>query len=205
MRELTVTVPRHRTVSSSTVLVSLVAVNVVASHRRGHEAASVNGRCCRMLEAHLKIRPVRTLLFASPSVAVSCCVGVIPRTRLAEGGLTITVATGIGTTVIEDVPVFPSLVAVIVALPTARALTRPLADTLAIDGASDSHADCSPAQTLCWSLSFRPRAEGCSDDNVSPTEDSRLLPRLEAVPSARHYRSDHRSWPGSGRSLQRPR
>ena len=38
-------------------------------------------------------------------------------------------------TVIEDVALCPSLVAVIVALPSATAVTRPVPDTVAIDGA----------------------------------------------------------------------
>jgi hypothetical protein len=51
--------------------------------------------------------------------AVSCCVGVIPRIRIAEGGVTVTVATGTGFAVITDVVALGavSLVAVIVAVP----------------------------------------------------------------------------------------
>jgi hypothetical protein len=65
-----------------------------------------------------------------------------------EARETVTSATGTGTTVIDEVPVFPSLVAVIVALPNATAVTKPLVDTLAIDGASDDHVTVRPLRTL---------------------------------------------------------
>ena len=47
------------------------------------------------------------------------------------GGLTATVATGTGITVTAAVPLFPSLVAVMVAVPGATAVTKPLAETVA--------------------------------------------------------------------------
>ena len=62
---------------------------------------------------------------ASFRTAVSCCVGVIPNIRLADGGLTVTDATGTAVTVITGVgaEVADSLVAVIVAVPTPTAVT----------------------------------------------------------------------------------
>jgi hypothetical protein len=84
-----------------------------------------------LLEVHVTVRPVSTLPFASMSVAVSCCVGVIPSTRLAEEGVTVTVLTGASVTVIEDVAVFVSLVAVIVVAPVPTAVTRPFPSTVA--------------------------------------------------------------------------
>jgi hypothetical protein len=84
-----------------------------------------------LLEVQMTVRPVRTLFAASRSVAVSCWVGVIPITRLAEDGVTVTVFTGASVTVIEEVPVFVSLVAVIVTGPPApTAVTSPLASTV---------------------------------------------------------------------------
>src|SRR5436190_956584 len=59
---------------------------------------------------HVTLRPVSGLPFASFGVAVSCAVP--PMTMLAVGGETSTVATGTGVTVIDAVPLFPSLVAV---------------------------------------------------------------------------------------------
>src|SRR2546427_5797416 len=52
---------------------------------------------------------------------------------LAVAGLTVTEATGTLVTVIADVPLFPSLVAVIVAEPATTPLTRPLELTVATD------------------------------------------------------------------------
>jgi hypothetical protein len=82
-------------------------------------------------------------------MAVSCCVGVTPRTRLAEGGVTVTVETGIGLTVIAEVPVFVSLVAVIVTGPPAETpLTRPVASTVATALLLDDHVTVRPVSTL---------------------------------------------------------
>jgi hypothetical protein len=84
-------------------------------------------------ELHVIERPVSTPPLASSVVAVACAI----RTAVIEAGTkaTVTDATGAAVTVIEDVPLTPSLIAVMVALPTANALTRPVAETLAIDGA----------------------------------------------------------------------
>jgi hypothetical protein len=77
-------------------------------------------------------RPVNTLLLASFVSAVSC--SVEPSTRVAVSALRVTEATGIAVTVIEDAPLFPSLVPVIVAVPTKIAVTTPVDDTLATSG-----------------------------------------------------------------------
>src|SRR5437867_3883402 len=50
---------------------------------------------------------------------------------LADAGVTVTEATGTGVTVMADAPLFPSLVAVIVAVPAALPVTSPLAVTVA--------------------------------------------------------------------------
>jgi hypothetical protein len=97
-------------------------------------------------ELHITLRPVRMLPDASRVVAVACV--VCPTVMAVDASDTVTRATGTGTTVIEEVPVFPSLVAVTVALPSATAVTKPLADTLAIDGASDDHVTVRPIRTL---------------------------------------------------------
>jgi len=115
------------------VFVSLVAVIVAppaATPVTRPFASTV--AVAELLELHVTVRPVSTLLAASRSVAVSCCVGVTPSTKLAVAGLSVTVATGASVTVIEDVPVFVSLVAVIVTgPPAATPVTRPLASTVA--------------------------------------------------------------------------
>jgi hypothetical protein len=100
------------------VLVSLVAVIVT-----GPPAATAVTRpfastvaTAVLLELHVTVRPVSRAPFTSSSTAVSCCVGVTPKTRLAVGGVTVTVLTGTGLIVITGVvAVFVSLVAVIVA------------------------------------------------------------------------------------------
>jgi hypothetical protein len=105
-----------------------------------------------LLEVHVTVRPVSTMLFASFVTAVICCVGVIPRTRLTVAGLTVTVATGAGVTVRGALPLAPSLVAMIFAVPALTAVTSPEdADTIAT-------AVLSEAQTIVRSLNVRPCA-----------------------------------------------
>src|SRR5205823_1299894 len=65
-----------------------------------------------------------------------------------DASATVTLATGTGTTVIAEVPATPSLVAVIVAPPNATAVTTPLVETLAMDGALDDHVTVRPLSTL---------------------------------------------------------
>jgi len=61
---------------------------------------------------------------------------------------TVSEATGTGETVIAEVPVFPSLEALTVASPGATAVTRPVADTVAISGWSDCHDSARPLSTV---------------------------------------------------------
>src|SRR5437588_824062 len=78
---------------------------------------------------HVTVRPESGFPPASLGVPVSCTVW--PACTEAEGGVTSTDATGTGVTVIVEVPLFPSLVAVIVAEPGVTAETRPLLLTVA--------------------------------------------------------------------------
>src|SRR5213083_1572021 len=78
---------------------------------------------------HVTVRPESGAPFASFGVAVSGTVW--PACTDAEGGVTSTVATGTGVTVIVEVPLFPSLVAVIVADPGVTPETSPLLLTVA--------------------------------------------------------------------------
>ncbi len=59
---------------------------------------------------------------------------VAPTDTLAAAGLTVTLATGTLVTVMVAEPLFPSLVAVIVAEPAATPVTKPLALTVATAG-----------------------------------------------------------------------
>jgi hypothetical protein len=85
---------------------------------------------------------------ASRAVAVAWVVW--PTVMEVEAIETVTSATGTGTIVIEEVPVVPSLVAVIVALPTPTEVATPLAETAAIDGASDDHETALPLKMLLF-------------------------------------------------------
>jgi len=74
-------------------------------------------------ELHVTVRPVSPRPFASSSVAVACvvCIALIE----LEASDTVTVATGACVTVIVALPLWPSLVAVMLAVPTATAVTTP--------------------------------------------------------------------------------
>src|SRR5437660_11484845 len=84
---------------------------------------------------HVTTRPLSTPPFASCNVAKSCTVP--PTCRLEDAGLTMTDATGAGggggkvVTVTVAVPLFPSLVTVIAAVPVATPVTNPPALTRA--------------------------------------------------------------------------
>jgi len=78
---------------------------------------------------HVTVRPVKTFPLASFGVAVSCT--VCPTIIIGVAGLTVTDATGTVLTVIADVPVCPSLVAVMVTEPAATPVTSPLPLTVA--------------------------------------------------------------------------
>jgi hypothetical protein len=98
---------------------------------------------------HVTTRPVSTFPLASRSVACSCVVCPVP--IVADDGLTATVATGAGggaVTVIPDVPLRPSLVAVIVAEPTDTPLTNPLEDTVATPALEVDHVMVRPVNTF---------------------------------------------------------
>src|SRR5713226_5265859 len=83
------------------------------------------------LVCQVTVRPVSGLPAASFGVAVSCTVA--PTTILAVGGVTATVATGMGVTVTAAAPLLPSLVAVMVTgPPTPLPVTSPFASTLAM-------------------------------------------------------------------------
>jgi hypothetical protein len=82
----------------------------------------------------------------SRGVAVSCT--VLPTPTLADAGLTVTDATGTAVMVKDDVPLLPSLVAVIVAEPAARAVTSPLALTLATPVLLLAHVTALPFNAL---------------------------------------------------------
>src|SRR5437867_4016712 len=85
-----------------------------------------------LLLAQLTARPANGLPFASLGVAASCTVW--PTCTDADAGLTATDATGTLVTKIAAVPLFPSLVAVSVAAPTATPVACPAPFTVATPG-----------------------------------------------------------------------
>src|SRR5882724_4031792 len=84
-----------------------------------------------LLLCHVTVRPTSGLPFASLGVAVSWT--LLPADTVADAGVTATEATGMCTTVTADVPLCPSLVAVIVADPASTPVTSPVPFTLAAE------------------------------------------------------------------------
>src|SRR5205085_5737820 len=99
-----------------------------------------------LLEAHVTVRPESALPLESRGVAVSCT--VFPSFTEAVGGVTDTDATGTCVTVMVDVPLCPSLVAVIVAVPATLPVTRPLALTVATLVLLEAHVTVRPESAL---------------------------------------------------------
>jgi len=97
-------------------------------------------------ELHVIVRPVSTLPAASFNVAVSGAVA--PTLRLADAGVTVTLATGTGVTVTVAVPDAFPLVAVIVAVPTLAPVTTPVGDTFATEVGAALHVTVRPVSTL---------------------------------------------------------
>jgi hypothetical protein len=118
---------------------------------------------------HVTTRPVSTLLLASRVTAESCWVA--PSRRLALEGETVTDATGAGAvTVMAAVPVFVSLVAVIVALPVALAVTSPDAETVLMAGLLELQAITRPVNVLL--LASRVTDESCTVAPIWRVDDA---------------------------------
>src|SRR5437016_2688002 len=100
-----------------------------------------------LLLPHVTVRPVSALPAESFGVAVSCT--VCPTRMLAVAGETATEATdatGTSVTVTVALPAFPSLVAVIVAVPTTTLATSPLPLTVATLGLLLDHITVRPVR-----------------------------------------------------------
>jgi len=96
-------------------------------------------------ELHATVRPASVAPRSSRSTALA--VVAVPSVSDGSASVTCTVATGAGATVIDALPLFPSLVAVIVADPAAIADTTPALFTEAIAGADDDQSTGRPAST----------------------------------------------------------
>src|SRR5205823_13716255 len=79
---------------------------------------------------------------------VAVCSAVWPSTRFAAAGSSAPHVTGTVVAVTGDVPLLPSLVAVIVAVPAALAVARPLALTLATPELLLAHVTTRPDRVL---------------------------------------------------------
>jgi hypothetical protein len=111
------------------------------------ELAGLTVKTAVLLDTQLTVRPVTTLSAPFLVSAVSDCVP--PITIGVVGEESVTVATGASVTVMEEVPVFPSLVAVIVTgPPAATAVTRPLPSTVATAALLVLHVTVRPVSTL---------------------------------------------------------
>src|SRR5262245_40461870 len=97
-----------------------------------------------LLDVHVTIRPVSVFPCASFGVPANCLVGVTK--MVAVGAPTVTDATGMYT-VIADVPLLPSLLAVMVAVPSATAVTSPVDDTVATAWLLDPQPTVRPVRT----------------------------------------------------------
>jgi hypothetical protein len=119
----TVTVAKPETPSLAAEIVAVPAATAVTSPVLVTDAFVASD------ELHVTTRPVRTAPVEEVVTALSCC--VLPMLSVAVAGVTVTAATGIGLIVMVAVPCFPSLVAVIVTVPTAIAVTIPACVTVA--------------------------------------------------------------------------
>src|SRR2546426_4471039 len=111
----------------------------------------------------------------------------------AVAGLTVSDATGTFETVIVAIPPFPSLVAVIVAVPAVTPVTSPAADTVATDVALVAHVTTRPDSGLpaesvgvAASCSVRPTARlavaGLAGTAAAPTSSPPVPPRAALQP-----------------------
>ena len=95
---------------------------------------------------HTMTRPMRMAFDASRVVAVACVVAPVAMDDAAND--TLTVATGAGVTTIDVDPLLPSLVATMLAVPTATPVTAPLLEfTVATAVFELVHTTARPANT----------------------------------------------------------
>jgi hypothetical protein len=99
-----------------------------------------------LLEIQLTVRPVKIAPIAFFVVAVNGWLS--PTTIGVVSAESVTAVTGATVTVIEDVPIFPSLVAVIVAPPGLTAVTRPFPSTVATVTSLELHVTRRPVSAL---------------------------------------------------------
>src|SRR6478752_6614221 len=125
------------------LFVSLVAVIVAVPGATALTTpAAETVATAALFEPHVTRRSVTTL--PAVSVTVAARVNVCVTSIAFVGGATVTLPTGILVTVMVDVPLLPSLVAVIVAVPAATPVTRPFEFTVATVGSLEPHVTTRP-------------------------------------------------------------
>jgi hypothetical protein len=95
---------------------------------------------------HVTTRPVTTTPF--PSLVVAVAWVVEPATTVEAASDTVTLTTGGRLTVTIADPLCPSLLAMMLAVPAATAVTTPAGDTVAMPVLSDDHAIARPVRTV---------------------------------------------------------
>jgi hypothetical protein len=127
------------------------------------------------LERHATMRSVTTAPLVSRTVADSATVW--PVVTVDVVGFTVTLPTGMGTTLMVALPLLPSLVAVTVATPGATAVTLPLGETIATAVLLDDHTTARSVTTT--SFASRTTAESdvtCVGTSATDAGDTVTLP-----------------------------
>jgi hypothetical protein len=137
---VTVTIVDPGTPSLIAVIVALPGATAVTTPVA--ETVAATG----LFDDHVTTRSVTTVPFTSRTMALSCTFA--PTVNERPCGCTATEPTATFVVVTFAVPLFPSLVAVIVATPFATALTRPCDETVAAAGFELDHATARPVRRL---------------------------------------------------------
>jgi hypothetical protein len=159
------------------------------------ELAALTVSTAVLLDTQFTVRPTSVLLLASFGTAVSTWVP--PTTIGVVGAESVTVATGAGVTVRVALPVFPSLVAVMLAVPALTAVTNPALEIVATAVLSEVHVMTRPGNTpplasnvvavacdvstAVMELGTRATVTEATGAGVTVIEDVPLFPSLVAV------------------------
>jgi hypothetical protein len=159
------------------LLPSLVAVMVLVPGDTAVTAPTADTVATSgLLELQVTTRPVRTLPFGSRTTAVA--VSDWPTVRIVALGWTSTVPTGTADTATLAVPLWVSLLAVIVTVPTDRPVTTPASDTVATSSLLDAHVTTRSVTTTPL-VSFTVAARG----TVPPTTIELLAGSTATLPT----------------------
>jgi hypothetical protein len=127
-------------------LVAVIAAVPGATPRITPSAAMV--ATSGLADDHVMALALRALPLASSAVALATV--VFPTSIVADASDAVTDATGTGLTLTGALPFFPSLVAMIFAVPALIAVTRPVAETVATAALSELQSIALPGRTLLF-------------------------------------------------------